>query len=444
MNADPDLLAQVIERAVHPQRDRWFEQVARTGYCERPIRLRGRIATMSDGRRREVYSTRGEPDGVLLVRCRNRRASVCRSCAYEYRGDMWQLLYAGIAGGRKGVPESVRDHPLLFVTLTALSFGAVHTRHDDGRRCQGANGVCAHGRPLGCPRRHGEGDEELGRAICPDCYDYDGAVLFNWFAPELWRRFTIALRRGLAKHANLTERAFDRSFCLSFAKVAEFQRRGVVHLHAILRLDGSGLAFAAPPRRISSADLESAVRQAAQRVRVTVDREGHRSMAIGFGQQIDVRAICDAEGGALVAPGLVAAYVSKYATKGCEDLGLGDQRLQEDAIDALPDHVARMVRAVWSWGDRFPAIRRWTHTLGFRGHFATKSRRYSVTLGELRRARAEYRREEANERGTGVTVGDWMFAGVGYHTRGDLALAEAAAAHARERRDILRMKRRGP
>jgi hypothetical protein len=37
--------------------------------------------------------------------------------------------------------------------------------------------------------------------VCPDCYDYTGAVLFNAFAPELWRRFTIALRRTLARQA---------------------------------------------------------------------------------------------------------------------------------------------------------------------------------------------------------------------------------------------------
>ena len=27
------------------------------------------------------------------------------------------------------------------------------------------------------------------------CYDYLGHVLFTWHLPELWRRFTIALRR---------------------------------------------------------------------------------------------------------------------------------------------------------------------------------------------------------------------------------------------------------
>ena len=38
----------------------------------------------------------------------------------------------------------------------------------------------------------------LGEPLCELCYDYRGAVAFNWFAPELWRRFTIDVRRALA------------------------------------------------------------------------------------------------------------------------------------------------------------------------------------------------------------------------------------------------------
>ena len=66
-----------------------------------------------------------------MIRCGNRRAAVCPSCSYEYAGDMWQLLYAGAAGGRKGVPESIRSHPLVFATLTAPGFGPVHTTRTD-------------------------------------------------------------------------------------------------------------------------------------------------------------------------------------------------------------------------------------------------------------------------------------------------------------------------
>lgn len=101
----PDTVHEIVTRAGRPDFDRWAEQIARCGHCARPVRLRGEVVHETAAGRRTAYSTDGEPDRVLLVRCRNRRASVCPSCSYEYAGDMWNLLYAGAAGGRKGVPE---------------------------------------------------------------------------------------------------------------------------------------------------------------------------------------------------------------------------------------------------------------------------------------------------------------------------------------------------
>lgn len=57
--------------------------------------------------------------------------------------------------------------------------------------------------------------------------------------------------------------------------------------------------------------------------------------------------------------------------------------------------------------------------LGFGGHFATKSRAYSTTLGALRADRAAYQREQAIAAGllpdldseTTVVRTDWHFAG---------------------------------
>ena len=161
---------EIVRRAERPDFDRWTQQVAGCGHCSRPIRLRGRIEHRSPTTGRQVtYSTDTEPDRVLLFRCGNRRAAVCPSCSYEYAGDMWQLLYAGAAGGRKGVPESIRSHPLVFATLTAPSFGPVHTTRADRTRgparCRPAHGtprLCAHGRPSWCTAIHAEDDPRLG------------------------------------------------------------------------------------------------------------------------------------------------------------------------------------------------------------------------------------------------------------------------------------------
>jgi hypothetical protein len=99
---DPVTVRGLVARASDPKRERWLEQVRRTGGCRHPVRLRGVVVRGEE----RVYSTVDEPDGVLMVRCGNRREGCCPSCAHEYRGDMWQLVYAGLAGGRKGVARN--------------------------------------------------------------------------------------------------------------------------------------------------------------------------------------------------------------------------------------------------------------------------------------------------------------------------------------------------
>jgi hypothetical protein len=74
------------------------------------------------------------------------------------------------------------------------------------------------------------------------------------------------------------------------------------------------------------------------------------------------------------------------ASKATETFGSGlDRRLTADdldRLDGLPAHVAELVRAAWELGAR-PGLaglrlRAWAHMLGFRGHWSTKSRRYST------------------------------------------------------------------
>lgn len=448
---------EIIRRAERADFDRWAEQVTRCGHCSRPVRLRGRIEHRSAANGRHVaYTTDTEPDRVLLVRCGNRRAAACPSCSYEYAGDMWQLLYAGAAGGRKGVPESIRSHPLVFATLTAPSFGPVHTTRTDRTRgparCRPAHGkprLCAHGRPTWCTAIHGEDDPRLGQPICPDCYDYPAHVAFNWHAPELWRRFTIALRRALAQQASLTATQFGRRCRVSFVKVAEFQRRGVVHFHALIRLDGPG-DFDPPQIDIDTAALAQAIRQAAAHLQLTVEMPDGSGLVLRFGEQLDTQTVNSGPAGELT-PEHAARYIAKYATKSAEDFGLGDRRISPETLPLLgvSDHVDRLVRVAWQLGEHesYDGLRRWVHMLGFRGHFTSKSRRYSTTLGAIRGERRAYRQRQAaehirelipEEHDTTAVVARWEFAGLGYLTTGDTALALSAAARARERRQAAR------
>src|SRR5690606_32955959 len=96
--------------------------------------LAGQIATVERATGRLISSLRTEdlPDGQIYKACGNRRHTVCPSCARTYQADAFQLIRAGLAGG-KGVPETVARHPAVFVTLTAPSFGPVHTHRTNVR-----------------------------------------------------------------------------------------------------------------------------------------------------------------------------------------------------------------------------------------------------------------------------------------------------------------------
>jgi hypothetical protein len=54
----PGVVAEAIARA-GPGHDRWMEQVAQTGYCAHPVRLRGQVehADPQTGEVRTIYST---------------------------------------------------------------------------------------------------------------------------------------------------------------------------------------------------------------------------------------------------------------------------------------------------------------------------------------------------------------------------------------------------
>lgn len=324
----PQVVEQIVTRAGRPDFDRWADQVTRCGHCAHPVRRRGRVEHHTVSGRRVAYSTDGEPDRVLLIRCGNQRAAVCPSCSYEYAGDMWQLLYAGAAGGRKGVPESIRSHPLVFATLTAPGFGPVHATRADRTgptRCRPTHGkpqLCPHGRPTWCTAIHADDDPRLGQPLCPDCSGYPAHVAFNWHAPELWRRFTITLRRTLARQTGLTAAQFAHRCRLSFVKVAEFQRRGVVHFHTLIQLDGPGDDYQPPQIHTDATALIHAIRHAAAQVRLIVTMPDGPDLVLRFGTQLDTQTINGGPAGEL-SPEHAARYIAKYATKSAEDFGLG-------------------------------------------------------------------------------------------------------------------------
>jgi hypothetical protein len=254
----------------------------------------------------------------------------------------------------------------------------------------------------------------------------------------------------LAHRAGLTATEFATRCRVSFVKVAEFQRRAVVHFHALIRLDGPSTDYTPPHLTLDATDLADAIHEAAGLARLTVDTPDGTGLTLRFGHQVDTQPINDAPTGELTAE-RAAAYIAKYATKSADDFGLGDRRITLETVPmlGLTDHVTRIIHTCWHLGEHetYDGLRRWLHMLGFRGHFGSKSRHYSTTLGAIRGERRAYRQRQAaehirelvpDEQDTTLVVAHWEFTGVGHLTPGDTVLARSAAARAREQRQAAR------
>jgi len=396
-------------------------EVDQAGLCANPVRLRGLTLDRTTGELR---------DGDLLVPCKDRRASVCPSCSRLYAKDAWHLVAAGIRGG-KGVDVGVAEHPRLFVTLTAPSFGPVHARvlsKTSVKSCRPRRAeICPHGRSLGCVERHEEGSMLLGEPLCVECFDYPGAVLWNAHVPRLWVRTSLLLYRAVAAAGGMSDSKTRAALRLSYVKVAEFQRRGLVHFHVVLRADGAGGPGDRPPAWLDAEVLDAAVRKAAAAAHVAVPlTAGTTLRRAAWGRQIDVRHLA---GDSTTEPIAIAAYVAKYATKTVDEAGWLAHPIRSVAhLErlVLAPHLARLVRTAWALGSRRPlrhlALREHAHTLGYGGQFSSKSRRYSTTFAALRDARAAFARGDSE--GDIDFDGEWRFGGRGYAHPDAAGLAE--------------------
>ncbi|MQB01957.1 MAG: hypothetical protein GEU78_17105 [Actinobacteria bacterium] len=293
--------------------------------------------------------------------------------------------------------------------------------------------------------------------MCLDCFDHAGAVLWNAHASELWRRTRIDLYRALARLVGVSERQVKREVSIQYVKVAEYQKRGLVHFHLVMRLDAAPTdeeqPWAAPPDGYTLDLLARALGDAVARVAVPyraphgLPTEGGADRREGpgmlpyvslstptteahWGEQVHTRTVtaddpaASGKGGSddpptanteAVGRGVIAGYLAKYATKHTEAFGPGlDRCLTVEMLASLPVnlHIHRMVLASWRLDrhyqprherERDLKLARWAHQLGFGGHFLTKSRRYSTTFTALRAARAEWQqRRRAAEDGDPV------------------------------------------
>jgi hypothetical protein len=131
-------------------------------------------------------------------------------------------------------------------------------------------------------------------------------------------------------------------------------------------------------------------------------------------------------------------------------------------LDVTPHH-RHMIETAWRLGglEQYQSLnlRRWAHMLGFRGHFLTKSRAYSITFTTIRAERRSWRLRadldqlgrETDDHGdaagpvdldTITVINDWRVVHIGHRDHAERELALAIAERQRAQRRTTRNVRR--
>lgn len=260
---------------------------------------------------------------------------------------------------------------------------------------------------------------------------------------------------------------------VSFIKIVELQTRAIPHIHALIRLDPHDDQDQTDwESSIGASELATTIQHAARTVTLTVDDPTAESggRTVHFGAQIDTQPLTVSANSVKSAPPepdsgnnqslsgrRVARYLAKYVTKSLADLGISARRLSTEAIPDLDvsEHVRTILTTISDLADKgLPGIGRWLHTLGFRGHITSKSRRYSTTMTALRERRATWTREKTSTTSeqqndptdTSIDLVAWEFDRAGHASLGDRTLIITAAMRRIQQRRTARevqQQRRG-
>lgn len=370
-----------------------LEEWAQALPCQRPVRMLKHGVNESTG---EIAAEGKE----VLMRCGTRLASRCPSCAALYRGDTRAILYAGL---RAALDD---DEQLIFLTLTAPSFGKTHqvapTPPPRLSSRQKSAWLKRYHHPCGCGLTHAPGDTRWkGLPLSPSSYDYEGQVKWNAAVGRLWSRTADELTRALG----LPER-------VSYLAVAEWQARGAIHLHVIIRVPATvALGLVSDPARKGkrSTVVEQACHAAA--TYAGRGRSGHRMQ---WGTQLVAEAVTT-ERTAFRTAGYLAKLVN-YAVKDLDQSGSDSCRPRAAMVERHHERLNEAAEHLECGGPgtdqrRLCHYRQTGHSMGipmenarrercrslrhrqwgFRGHVVRKSRTWaSLTMGECRRRRAEH------------------------------------------------------
>lgn len=379
---------------------------------------------------------------TYAIRCGSRLAEVCLPCSIIYGIDSNRLVLKGLIGDDDYVPTSVSENLRLFFTLTLPSCGKVHhyvERDGKLRQCHpGKKTFCPlHGFQTSCNKTHTKDDPDVGTPLCPDCYAIEDQILANATATELWDRLRDhEFPRELAKILKIDREDLKDFLHIEAVKTAEMQARGAIHFHGFIRVDGPrpkpkekkhskkskkddsaekkySTQGTRPKINVTDVQLVKAFEKAAKKVVI------HKGFGLSksdpnpikkdfrFGKEHKI-IIVNAQN-----QKMFALYVAKYATKGATDcLGFARTFHSISQIENLPDSAWWPRLLAWiAWklseNPRYKSLKLQLHanTFGFRGHFLSKTRQWSVSFAQLKEIRKQWAIEHADrENSIGLNV----------------------------------------
>lgn len=345
--------------------------------CSRPINL---VMTRADTHTGELTNHEYSKP------CGSRLAEKCPHCSNVYRGDAISVLQSGLKGAENSTI------PFTFITFTApgaVVFGPTHQRV-----VETAKSGKTHVRKCGCGKVHAKDDASIGTPLDPATYRFDLAADFNAHASRL---LSVTMQR--------LGRVVGRK--LSYARVAEFQTRGLIHFHVIVK----GI--------VTERSVQTVVRGGVD-LRIVKENESRgpgtglrrRSANVGparhgewtWGTQVDVQRVLP--GGKFG----VGAYLTKllgYAVKGTDTSANGPhdhrRKMQSAAVRThkcnkgmdcslgsrlLPDGKTFYQSAP---SEKFCRSHQLAYNgWGFRGHVLAFSRKWGMTFKEVRNKRTVF------------------------------------------------------
>lgn len=345
--------------------------------CVRPLEITRTTTYLASGK---------SSVSVFDKRCGTRRADKCEPCSFVWRDDAYHALMN---------PSKEHQGTVTFITLTAPGsefFGKTHTAQYAGlmsERCSCRSFHKPEDEIVGLPIKSAKGKE----------FEYRKVVEFNQKSSRL---VTVTLQKIYRQLGQLNGKS-EKEVRLPTARVMEWQSRGVLHAHILVR------------GNIPTFIVENAVNGSPKnKHRRRIDPANHAGMR--WGSQVNVRHINSGDEKQL---GRLGGYMTKVVGYALKDVNSQDaiKNLERKKFTRkLRSYTNEVIRCnkPWSICSASPTAtneqrmsdltrtnkpycvkhRRAFHQIGFTGNVLTLNRIWGSSLKQSREARIAFMKSQ--------------------------------------------------